>query len=727
MLGKSLSQWEQDNFYGTSYVPDLTAIFPSKEMYFAPSLVRAMHFSPSACPSTLDQWYELCHPEDHAKLSLLERAINGRDESLSLTRKLYCGDGVYRAFRLDAFILRDSRGRPVKLIGRETPALSAWLESAEDGDIIECGSHTFEAVSVQGVMVLRDKGQLDDMQAENERLRREIQKRIFSPLPSILPEFISRKNDTSTFLRNTLEENISLALNVLTGNSQLKALRRSLNEPCLTVGVCGLTASGKSSFVNALLGEKLIPEGRRSIFSPPVFCREGETRSATVYYQDGRSEVIRGNRFTSSRMLSIHGTSSVARAEVTMPGALIPSGICIADTPGYDAITGSGGTGLRSILPELDVIIYVVPVRSRLKGSDYEYLKLIMSMNRRIIFVLSQTDLESDDSEAGRVVHTAGAKIEANIRALKDDLRNFCDSEFVVVPVSARRALEKFYDRHSPGWTGSNIEGAVSVLTGGEVSPLVYRAERAVKILERALAGGGLTGSSRWRLQDYVNNLRKLIPEEQDTPRKYSFTWNMTPERGEGRSLVHSLITSLREHDFRTRFFALPAFRGERNTVLLGADRSQSLKLLARLAHNLAYESLPEGRVSSGEWLSSGHDVPFESIRLPVISEGENFLVAPADGEVRGNPDWHKLFTKYTPVVSVDLARIDSGLSDLSHSPYLTGLALNEWVLAFGNAGLFGTRQKELVQGVPERVKEFVDASGLKAPCWFIFENYRIF
>ena len=119
---KSLSQWEHDNFPGTSYTPDLTVIFPSREMYFAPSLVRTMRFSPSACPSTLDQWYELCHPEDHAKLSLLERAIHGRDESLSLTRKLYCGDGVYRAFRLDAFILRDSKGHPVKLIGRETPA-----------------------------------------------------------------------------------------------------------------------------------------------------------------------------------------------------------------------------------------------------------------------------------------------------------------------------------------------------------------------------------------------------------------------------------------------------------------------------------------------------------------------------------------------------------------------------------------------------------------------------
>ena len=181
----------------------------------------------------------------------------------------------------------------------------------------------------------------------------------------------------------------------------------------------------------------------------------------------------------------------------------------------------------------------------------------------------------------------------------------------------------------------------------------------------------------------------------------------------------------MREHDFRNRFFSLAAFGHERRVLLLGADRSQSLKLLARLAHNLAFEALPEGSVSSREWLCSGHSVPFECISLPVIQSGETFLVAPSDSEMRGHINWHGLMKRFTPVVSVDLARIDSGLSDLS--PYLTGLALNDWVLAFGNAGLFASRQKELVSQVPARVKEFVDASGLKSPDWFIFENYRIF
>lgn len=716
-MALKLSQWEQDNFSDTGYTPDLTVIFPSREMYFSSSLLNAMHFSSRTCPNTLDQWYELCHPEDHAKLTALERALTGRGEMLSLTRRLYCGDGVYRSFRLDAIIIRDNNHNPVRLIGRETSSLSAWLESAEDGDEIEYENRTLEAVRICGAMVLRDKGELEDMCSENERLRREIQKRIFRAMPIAIAEYTN--SDDNIFLKNALDENLTLALNVLTGNSQLKSLKRSLNERCLTIGICGLTGSGKSSFVNALLGEKLIPKGRRIIF-----CREGETRCARIHYQDGRSEEIKGVKLTASCMNNL--ASGISRIELTMPGALIPSEICIVDTPGYDGVTNSGVAMLKNILPELDAVIYVVPVRSRLKGSDYEYLKLIMSLNTRIMFVLSQIDLERDDTEAGRVIHTAGAKIENNILALKEDVRKFSAREIAAVPISAYNALRKFYDRNSIEWENSNVERVMNFLANMKWNAFILRAERALKIFEGAISG--LSGSSRWRLQEYAGNLRKLLETREDIPeQEYAFKWNVISSPEEDRNLVHSLITSLREHDFRVRFFALPAFGGERRAVLLGADRSQSLKLLARLAHNLSYESLPEGIVSADEWLFSGNDIPFGCIRLPVIREGENFLIAPSDVDIAKNPDWHNLFKRYTPVVSVDLARIDSGLSDLSHSPYLTGLALNDWVLSFGNAGLFGTRQTDLMHSVPERIKEFVEASGIKSPGMFIFENYRIF
>ncbi|MBR0257262.1 MAG: dynamin family protein [Synergistaceae bacterium] len=739
----NLQEWERDNFTNTPHQPDITVAFPSREIYFSPELLHSMHFTNDTCPKTLDQWYELCHPEDHPKLARLESVIYGRERSITFTRRLYCGDGHYRNFRLEAFIQRQD-GRPVKLTGSETLALSAWLASSQEGDRIECTdfngrSRVLEAVMIQGVMTLRDVSEVEDLQEENMRLRREIQRRIFNPdpMPAAMPEDYT----AGTLIRRKLEDCINSALNVLTGDSRLKALRRSLSETCLMAGIAGLTSSGKSSFMNALLGERLIPEQTRATTNIPVICREGESRCAKILYQDGRAEEIRGSKLTASYMKDIASEShnpgnrsGIARIEITMPGAMIPPGICFVDTPGFDALAGSGGAALRSILPELDMIIYVTPVRSRLKGSDYEYLRLLMNMNDRIIFALSQIDLERDDTEAGRVVHSAHDKILADINAIRRDMRNFCGHDADVIPVSAKNALAGFYSRNSQAWADSNIEDAVRCFApfgdNAFARALLLRAERVLKVIDGAISRGEASGSSRWRLQECAGRLRKLLAFRENLPEipsGYSFSESSIPDGKNSRNLLSSLIASMREREFRARFFALEPFHEKKRAVLLGAERSQSLRLFARLAHNLMLEAMPDGGVIPHEWLCAGNVAPFECVKVSSAGNDAEILIAPSNADITQSVDWHKLFREYVPVVSVDLARVDSGLSDLMHSPYITGLALSGWVIAFGNAGLFDTRQIDLVSQVPKRVREFVEINGLMSPEWFIFENYKIF
>ena len=364
------------------------------------------------------------------------------------------------------------------------------------------------------------------------------------------------------------------------------------------------------------------------------------------------------------------------------------------------------------------MIIYATPLRSRLKGADYEYLKLITGINDKIIFALTQIDLERDDTEAGKIIFSRRDKILSDISAIKNDMKDFCGKDFEVIPLSAKNALEKFYDKKSDLWINSNLENFVDYVKNFKEFSLIYRAERALKILDKVK-------NKSWKLQDVKENLKKILTlktPENNPPFEIKIN---SEENHQEKNLLSSLFLSMKEHDFKRKFFSLEAFDGKRKAILLSADKNQSMKLFSRLAHNLMLEKT---LTKNSEWLYSGYNMPFECFELPITGKDESILIAPSDFEIDDKKfDWKKIFNEYTPVVSVDILRIESGFSDLFNSPYLTELAINKWVLAFGNAGMFDTRKNDLLNEIPKKIEEFADFNGLKNPECFIFENYEIF
>ena len=712
------SEWEQKNFReSSSNEPDLTVVFPSREIYFSNGLLKTMRLENSTEPKTLDQWYELCHPSDHMKISKLEEIIyNSRENFFSLSRRLYCGDGVYRNFRLDAFIQRHNDGKPAKLFGNEILTLNAWLAEADEGDKLEIKDDSgrariLEATRVAGAMVLKEVSIIKDLELENLILRHEIARRIFSPFPT--PLKILKDSGREDFIFDVLSENLDAAINILPANTQLRALKNSLNSLSLNVAVIGLSGSGKSSLINAFTGEKI------NIKNIPVIYHEGEKKSAKIFYSDGHV-IDLGLR--SDELENINKADYV---EFNIPGALIPEGVCLIDMPGADGLNGRGI--LKNILMSLDFIIYVLPVRSRLKGADYKFLDELRANEK--IFVLSKIDLETSDTEAGQLIRTPEEKILSDIEAIKSEIKNFNGQDIKIIPVSAKVAAENFFSRNSDSWKNSNIESVINIVRdfSGNLREkvLMLRAERALKILENSEIDPR-------RCEPIIKNLQQLTPKElkiKVPETKFNFHF---PHAAPEKHLLSSLITSMREHGFKGRFFSLPAFEGQRKAILLGAERKMSLKLFARLYHNLKLED-EFNLENHNEWLCIGQiktALPFELRKIEsvqVVAKDENILIAPPDYLLKEDFSRKKFFNDYTPVISVDLARLESGLSDLIFAPYAPVLAKLKWILAFPNAALLSDDSEITIEDLKAGIKNFCETNGLKVPDIFIYENYTIF
>ena len=180
----------------------------------------------------------------------------------------------------------------------------------------------------------------------------------------------------------------------------------------------------------------------------------------------------------------------------------------------------------------------------------------------------------------------------------------------------------------------------------------------------------------------------------------------------------------------------LGATRRQKRVVLLGLRRHDSLRLLSRLAHGAAFFDL--SKTEAGEdadersWLFCGSippALPYVRVTLPdTLLRGLEILVAPSDGICADTSgiDWNDLFAEWLPVVHLDIARIDSGLSDLLRAPYAQALAnVEEWVAASGQGALFNSRLADLVTDVPDRLELFAHRQGYKGRAeWFVYENY---
>ena len=179
--------------------------------------------------------------------------------------------------------------------------------------------------------------------------------------------------------------------------------REQLALPFLLV-VVGEFNAGKSAFINALLGERVLEEG-----VTPTTSRVG-------ILQHG-SEVTRRTRPDGIE-------------ETTAPAEALRA-LAIVDTPGTNAVLREHEALTRDFLPRADLVLFTTSADRPYTESERAFLEAIRQWGKKVVLVLNKADLLETPQDVARVVafvreqatKTLGAPPEVFALSARDALR----------------------------------------------------------------------------------------------------------------------------------------------------------------------------------------------------------------------------------------------------------------------------------------------------------------
>lgn len=204
-------------------------------------------------------------------------------------------------------------------------------------------------------------------------------------------------------LTNALEDMGQLCanMNLVEQNTKLKELGDQLREHRFSVGIMGEFRRGKSTVINSLLGEKVMPSDIRPCSATMNRVTYGDEKSAVISMKDGKSERISIEelpRYVTKLEEYDDVAANVEEATVYYPSRFCEDGVDIIDTPGLNDDERMDRVS-REVVPKLDVLVMTLVPDSPFSISEARFVRDTLLTNdlSRMIFLVNKIDMVDED------------------------------------------------------------------------------------------------------------------------------------------------------------------------------------------------------------------------------------------------------------------------------------------------------------------------------------------
>ena len=225
-------------------------------------------------------------------------------------------------------------------------------------------------------------------------------------------------------------------------NRQIEACENLLQQDQLIdVAILGQFKSGKSSFLNSLIGKHILPVGVIPVTTTITRVQYGKGERAIVRHFDGQhTEVDIGaiEEFTSEAKNPAN-QKNVEVVDVELPSLEKYTGLRFVDTPGLGSIFKYHIETSENWIPEVGTALLAISSDRPLAENDLQLIRDLQKHTPKIVLLLSKADLLSPEQQK-EVVHF-----------FQTALRKELHEEFPIFLYSTRLDTEQWKQRLEKG------------------------------------------------------------------------------------------------------------------------------------------------------------------------------------------------------------------------------------------------------------------------------------
>lgn len=159
--------------------------------------------------------------------------------------------------------------------------------------------------------------------------------------------------------------------------------------------ITGLFKRGKSSVINALIGQQLAPVGVTPVTAAITLFEHAESTRCEVVFSDNRTTLIALNEISQyvAEEENPGNAKQVSLIKVYTNHSELLKKCSIVDTPGLGSVFEHNTETTYHYISRIDAAIFVLSTDSPISKTDAEFLKNLKARVPKILYVINKTDL----------------------------------------------------------------------------------------------------------------------------------------------------------------------------------------------------------------------------------------------------------------------------------------------------------------------------------------------